>query len=181
MDYQEVFAPAADNESIHILLTLAAHYDLKLDQMNVCTPFLNGDLNKEIYMIPPDGFKCPPGCIWKLKHLIYGLKQASHVWNIHLYQELEKIGFAHISAEHCLYVYWTPDRKLCFLVVYVDDLLLAANSQKFMDNIKQHIGSVFKTKDLGSVQYILGIEILHDCAKHTISLSQCQYVKKILA
>ena len=82
MDYQEVFAPVANIKSICILLTLVAHYNLKLDQMDVCTAFLSGDLDRGIYMIPPNGFNCPHGCIWKLECLIYGLKQASHVWNI---------------------------------------------------------------------------------------------------
>ena len=74
VDYQEVFAPVANIELIRILLALAVHYDLELDQMDVCTAFLNGDLDKDIYMIPPDGFDCPSGCVWKLEHLIYGLK-----------------------------------------------------------------------------------------------------------
>ena len=159
---------------------LAAKYDLELDQMDVFTAFLNGDLEEDLYMVPPEGVHCPPGCVWKLEQSIYGLKQASRVWNIHLHEELMRIGFACISVEHCLYIYQRPDGSLCFLVVYVDNLLLAANSHQFMNEIKQHIASTFKVKDLGPARWILGIEIIRDHANHTISLSQRQYIKKIL-
>ena len=60
-------------------MALVAHYDLELHRMDVKTAFLNGDLDKNIYMAQPKGFvvkekKCM-GC--RLKKFIYGLKQAS--------------------------------------------------------------------------------------------------------
>jgi hypothetical protein len=59
-------------------MALVAHYDLELHQMDVKTPFLNGDLYKNIYMAQPKGFvmerKELMGC--RLKKSIYGLKQA---------------------------------------------------------------------------------------------------------
>ena len=35
--------------------------------MDVCTAFLNGDLEEDLYMVPPEGVHCPPGCVWKLE------------------------------------------------------------------------------------------------------------------
>jgi hypothetical protein len=59
-------------------MTLVAHYDLELHQMDVKTAFLNGDLEENVYMAQPKGFvmegKEQMGC--RLKKLIYGLKQA---------------------------------------------------------------------------------------------------------
>jgi hypothetical protein len=60
-------------------MTLVAHYDLELHQMDVKTAFLNGDLEKNVYMAQPKGFvveeKESMGC--RLKKSIYSLKQAS--------------------------------------------------------------------------------------------------------
>jgi len=65
-------------------MALVAHYDLELHQMNVKTAFLNGDLNKNVYMAQPKGFvmegKERMGC--RLKKFIYELKQASVVFKV---------------------------------------------------------------------------------------------------
>jgi hypothetical protein len=51
--YKEVFAPVANLESIRIILALAAKYDLELDQMDVSTAYLNGELEEVLYLSPP--------------------------------------------------------------------------------------------------------------------------------
>ena len=63
-------------------MTLVAHYDLELQQMDVKTSFLNGELEEEVYMKQPEGFilKENENLICKLKKSIYGLKQASRRW-----------------------------------------------------------------------------------------------------
>jgi hypothetical protein len=63
--------------SLLTLFAIAAHEDLEVDHLDIKTAFLNGKLEEEIYMHPPEGF--PPkvvGNVWKLKS-IYGLKQAA--------------------------------------------------------------------------------------------------------
>ena len=57
VDYNEVFSPVVKHSSIRILLALVAQLDLELVQMDVKTAFLHGDLEEEIYMNQPDGFK----------------------------------------------------------------------------------------------------------------------------
>ena len=50
-DYEENFSPVAMVKSIRILLSIAAHYDYEIWQMDVKTAFLNGYLEENIYMI----------------------------------------------------------------------------------------------------------------------------------
>ena len=104
MDYQEVFAPVANLESVRIIVSLAAKYDLELDQMDVLTAYLNGELEEELYMSPPEGVPIQPGYCWRLKHSLYGLKQAGRTWNKTLDQKLGELGFTWLDAETCLYV-----------------------------------------------------------------------------
>ena len=79
IDYEETFSPVAMLKSIRILLSIAAHYDYEIWQMDVKTTFLNGNLDEEIYMMQSEGFiaKNQEHMVCKLKRSIFGLKQAS--------------------------------------------------------------------------------------------------------
>ncbi|RZB63650.1 GDSL esterase/lipase isoform C [Glycine soja] len=56
IDYTETFSPISKKDSLHIILALIAHFDLQLQQVDVKTSFLNGDLEEEVYMKQPEGF-----------------------------------------------------------------------------------------------------------------------------
>ena len=57
-------------------MTLVAHFDLELHQMDVKTAFLNGKLEEEVYMAQPEGFisEKDNNLACKLKKSIYELK-----------------------------------------------------------------------------------------------------------
>ena len=78
IDYNEVFSPVVKHTSIRILFALVAQFDLELAQLDVKTVFLRGDLEEEIYMSQPDGFKVAGKENWacKLNKSLYGLKQS---------------------------------------------------------------------------------------------------------
>ena len=75
-DYEETFSSVAMIKSIRILLSIAAHMDYKIWQMNVNTAFLNGILEEIIYMVQPEGFiaKGQEKKVCKLQKSIYGFK-----------------------------------------------------------------------------------------------------------
>ncbi|CAH2097396.1 unnamed protein product [Euphydryas editha] len=83
IDYNEIFSPVVRHSSIRILFYLANEYDLYIDHIDVNTAFLNSDLNETIYMEQPEGFSDSKSkdkvCL--LQKSIYGLKQASKMWN----------------------------------------------------------------------------------------------------
>ncbi|RVW90132.1 Retrovirus-related Pol polyprotein from transposon TNT 1-94 [Vitis vinifera] len=80
----ETFSPVSKKDSLRIILALVAHFDLELQQMDVKTTFLNGELEEEVYMKQPEGFPSSDGeqLVCKLKKSIYGLKQASRQWSV---------------------------------------------------------------------------------------------------
>ena len=59
IDFNEVFSPVVRHTSIRILLALVALYDLELEQLDVKTVFLHGNLEEEIYIHQPEGFVVP--------------------------------------------------------------------------------------------------------------------------
>jgi len=76
--YNEVFSPVVKHSSIRILLALIAQYELELDQLDVKTGFLHGNLEEEIYMSQPT-FKTTgkENIVCKLKKSLYKLKQSA--------------------------------------------------------------------------------------------------------
>jgi hypothetical protein len=76
VDYEEIFSPVVKHTSMREVLALVAHYDMALEQMNVKTTFLYGDLEEQIYMEQPEGFSQPghEHLVCKLKKSLYGLK-----------------------------------------------------------------------------------------------------------
>ena len=83
-DYEETFSLVAMIKSIRILLSITAHMDYEIWQMDVKIAFLNGSLEETIHMVQPEGFiaKGQKNKMCKLQKSIYGLKQASRSWNI---------------------------------------------------------------------------------------------------
>lgn len=58
LDYTDTFSPVAKLNSVHILITLAVHFDWPLHQLDVTNAFLHGDLHKEVYVQQPPGVCC---------------------------------------------------------------------------------------------------------------------------
>lgn len=147
-------------KSIRILLSIAAHFDYKIWQMDVKTTFLNGNLDEEIYMMQPEGFiaKNQEHLVCKLQRSIYGLKQASRSWNIRFDQAIKSFGFEQNLDEPCVYKRH-QDKVVMFLVLYVDDILLIGNDVGVMSSVKVWLSSQFDMKDLGEANFILGIKL----------------------
>ncbi|KAK8953906.1 hypothetical protein KSP39_PZI002954 [Platanthera zijinensis] len=83
VDFDEIFSPVVKHCSIWVLLAIVALWDLELEQMDVKTTFLHGNLEEEIYILQPEGFVEPGNekKVCKLRRSLYGLKQAPRMWN----------------------------------------------------------------------------------------------------
>ena len=171
MDFFDTYAPVTHLTSIHILVAIANAHRLKLEQLNVKMAYLYGDLNETIYMDPPEGISTTPDDVWLLEKSLYGLKQSGKAWNDKIHDILTTMGFNHCAGDQCIYIY-NADSTYCALALYVDDILLACDSEPFMHKLKADLKSNFKITELGPARFLLGIEIKHNCDQHTISISQ---------
>ena len=182
VDYNETFAPVVKYSSIRCLLSLAAHLDWEVHQMDVKTAFLNGDLEEEIYMQQPEGFveRDKEHMVWRLKKALYGLKQSPRMWNAKLHQHLEANGFKRSNADNSVYVRHVDNDNIVVIAVYVDDLLLFSNSMHHIDAAKQMLSRTFDMKDLGEAHWILGIEVTRDRVKRVVRMSQAKYLHEKL-
>jgi len=141
-------------------MTLVAHYDLELHQMDVKTVFLNGDLKKNVYMDQPMGFSVEgkEHIVFKLKKSIYDLQQASRQWYLKFNDTIVSFRFKENTVDHCIYMKVSRS-KVIFLILYVDDILLAINDLGLLQETKKFLSNNFEMKDMGEESYMIGIKI----------------------
>jgi hypothetical protein len=174
VDYTETFAPVAKMVTVRIVLATAAAKGWELHQMDVHNVFLHGELQEEVYMKLPPGFRTnQPGMVCKLRKSLYGLKQAPRCWFAKLSSALKHYGFRQSGADHSLFTLINKDVELVVLV-YVDDLIICGNNSASIQQFKDYLSRCFHMKDLGLLKYFLGVEVARSPAG--IFLCQRKYM-----
>ncbi|RVX11676.1 Retrovirus-related Pol polyprotein from transposon TNT 1-94 [Vitis vinifera] len=180
VDYDEIFSPVVRHTSIRTVLGLVAHFDMQLEQMDVKTVFLHGDLEELVYMVQPEGFIQPvqEHLVCKFRKSLYGLKQSPRQWYKRFDSYMIKIGYKRCEYDCCVYVKsLDDDSSFIFLLLYVDDMLIATKSMVEVDKLKSLLSKEFDMKDLGAAKKILGMEIHKNRASGRLWLSTNQCPK----
>ncbi|CAH9067875.1 unnamed protein product [Cuscuta epithymum] len=182
VDYAEIFAPVVKFTTIRMMLALVAHHDWEMKQMDVTTAFLHGELDKTIYMTQPEGFVDPKRSehVCLLRKALYGLKQSPRQWNIKFDKCMISLKFQKSVCDHCLYFKNTSSVPV-FLLLYVDDMLIISPSLNAIKDVQKCLCANFAMKDLGDAKRILGINIVRDRSKRTLTLNQISYIEKVLS
>ena len=150
------------HSSIRALLRIMDFHDYELEQLDVKTAFLHGDLEEDIYMHQLKGFTAAnkEDYVCLLKRSLYGLKQSPRQW----YKKFDSFMISHdfkrSSFDSCVYFKRCNDESLLYLLLYVDDMLIAAKSKEEIRIVKAQLNNEFEMKDLGTTKKILGMEIL---------------------
>eukprot|EP00253_Pinus_taeda_P024271 PITA_24271 len=167
--------------SIRAVLALIALLNLELEQLDVKTTFLHGDLNGEIYMEQPEGFVrgCSRRLVCKLKKSLYGLRESPKQWYKKFDPFMMSQNFIRSEYDHCVY-FKNFNGIFIILALYVDDMLIASKSMEEIKRLKAQLSRKFDMKDLGAAKHILGIEIHRDKKNGKLWLSQQKYVEKVL-
>ena len=133
-------------------------------------------------MIQPDGFKVveKENRVCKLTKLLYELKQSPRQWYKRFDQFMKGQRYPRNKFDHCVYFRKLQERAFIYLLLYVDDILIAFKSKDEIKKLKTQLNQEFEMKDLGEAKKILGIEIYKDRPRGKVSLSQKQYLKKVL-
>ncbi|KAG8478019.1 hypothetical protein CXB51_027833 [Gossypium anomalum] len=161
VDFTNVFSLVVKHSSIRALLGIVAMHDLELEQLDVKTLFLHGELDKDIYMQQPEGFivseKEDYVCL--LRKSLYGLKRSPRQW----YKRFDSFMTSHdskrSSLDTCVYFKKNSDGSFVYLLLYVDDMLIAAKDKGEIRKVKAQLSEEFEMKDLGPAKKLLDDEI----------------------
>ena len=156
IDYQETFAPTARMSTVRTLLQRTVQQDMVVQQMDVKTAYLNVPIDCEIYIKQHEGFEQVgengETLVWKLKKSLYGLKQSGRNWNNLLHDFLIHEEFIQSRADPCLYVRKIDDNRCVIVIVWVNDIIIAASDLDLLQIVKASLGKRFKMSDLGAVE-----------------------------
>lgn len=103
LGYYATFAPVVQMDFVRFLFSLAAQQSLFIQQCDIKTAFLYGQLEEQIFMEQPEGFSDGTNSVWHLKKSLYGLKQAPKCWNQRFTKFLSKLGLKSTNTDNCIY------------------------------------------------------------------------------
>lgn len=179
VDFTEVFAPVSRHSTLRMLLSLVAEESMHLHQLDVKTAFLNGKLEESIYMVQPPGYEEGGShMVCHLRKALYGLKQAPRAWYNTLRLKLEELVFVASDADASLFVLQWGEHRV-WLLVYVDDMLVASRSLSAVQHVKQLVGSSFGVRDLGESRVFIGMEVIRE--RGSLKLCQSKAVSDVVA
>ena len=184
IDFDELFSPVVRYETARLMLSIAALEDLDIHSVDVKTAYLYGDLEEEIYMEQPEGFRLPgqEQKVWRLRKAIYGLKQAGLSWWKALTASMLKLGFKRCFSDAGVYVY--TDKKTgekIYAIVYVDDVcFMGKKNSLLLTELKQKFMKTWECRDQGQLSEFLGMRITRDRKKRKLFIDQEKYLTTVL-
>jgi len=179
VDYGETYSPVVKPTTVRTVLSLAISAGWAIRQIDINNAFLHGTLSEEVFMSQPPGFSHPqfPHHICKLHKALYGLKQAPRAWFSRLSSKLLALGFRGAKTDSSLFIFKSPEFTM-FILIYVDDIIITCSKDSAIDNLLSLLQSDFSIKDLGLLNFFLGIEVV-DTPDGSL-LSQKRYILDIL-
>lgn len=174
-DYDEIFAPVANPTTLKILLTVAGQRKMKVKHFDIQTAYLNGDLSHEVFMKQPKGFvEGNNNEVCKLVKNLYGLKQGAKEWNTKFNSIMNINGYIQSTNDLCLFKKKIKNDYI-YISNHVDDIVVASTNSELIDVFEKIMNRELKMKNLGNLQYYLGIQFTRD-ENYIFYLNQEKYI-----
>ncbi|MGZ6285724.1 MAG: reverse transcriptase domain-containing protein, partial [Ktedonobacterales bacterium] len=169
VDVSDIYAPVVNYTTLRAMFAVATLNDYELDQLDIVTAFLNGQLDGNVYLNIPSGLR--------LRRSLYGLRQSPRIWNETLHNYLTEWGLSQSAVDPCLY--FVPGKL--WVAVWVDDFLCMAVDKATQQDFKQALASKFNIKEgAGPVRHFLGLEIERDRVQRTTNITATEFIRKTL-
>ena len=143
-------SPTAGKESLKLALIIAANEGFSVKSADVKSAYLQGlDMNRSVYVQPPDEAGVKQGFIWRLKKASYGILDGGRRFYLRLVDELEKLGLHKIHADGAIFSFVQSGKLHGLVVSHVDDFLLIGD-QVFHNKVELKLQEIFKFSKIES-------------------------------
>ena len=180
IDFDEIFSPVVRFETVRLMFALSALEGWTISALDVKSAFLYGQLDEEIYMEQPEGFKVKgqETKVLRLRRAIYGLKQAALAWWRELVKSVEELGFKRLYSDAGIFICRLADGSYVILVAYVDDILFLGPNTRLIASKKRAFMERWECRDLGNCKEFLRMRI--ERKGNRILIDQCSYLEKVV-
>jgi hypothetical protein len=89
-------------------------------------------------------------------------------------------GYSRCHYDHCVYFKKLENGSYIIFLLYVDDMLVPGSNMQDINVLKKKLSNSFVMKDLGAAKKILGMRITRDRKNMKLTLSQGEYIEKVL-
>ena len=175
----DLYAAVIHLTTLRVILAIVAINDLECETFDMIAAFLNAIVPEgtEVFVEQPKGFKDGTRRVCRLRKALYGLRKSPRWWFDTLAPKLRALGFLPFNCDVCAFV---DSERGIYLVIYVDDFLIAAPTTVLIAEVRNALARLFELKDLGPVKTFLGTRITRDRPNRKVYLDQSEYVKKML-
>ena len=180
IDFNKTFSSTAQLRTFRLVVATAVAKGYSMTQYDISQAFLNGTLEEDLYMNFPPGYPSEnKGTVLKLLKGLYGLKQASRIWQKTLYKALQDLGMVTCKTESGV-LRWPGKDHLGLVVCWVDDLIIICDDDRIRKKIEQKLSAEFLTKMIGKLEHYVGI-VLEREKNGSCELKQGPYIRKVTA
>ena len=188
VDFSDTFASVMRGQTFRILLTIRLlHPEHRMEKWDAKAAFINAPLDDkdEIYIEQPSGH-VEPGkehMVGRLVKALYGLHQASMVWQKYLRGHFLKAGFRPYYKDESVYYRWTEDGGgFCIVGTHVDDMVPLYNKKgrTLRDQLWEALSKGMRLVDEGDATWVLKTQILHDPKRGVTKITQASYTEEVL-
>ena len=184
VDFDRIFSTVIKMSTLRLLLIIATKRKYFLSSCDIRQAFLQAKLDEDLYMrIPPGLPRFDAGgkaLVAKLKKSLYGLKQAGREFNILLVNFLETLGFKRSIIDSCLFIKDTKT-DIIMLAVWVDDIVIASSTVEARNTFVDLVRARFPIEETQTLDWILGMKIVHQRESRRLEISQQLYVEDLLS
>ncbi|CAI7912866.1 unnamed protein product [Closterium sp. NIES-54] len=175
-DFTETFAPVSRHTSLRIPLAVAAMKKKKLRQIDVANAFLYAPVDAETFVELPHCSHGEPNQVCQLQKSLYGIKQASRLWQQYLHARLIRIGFRQLPHDQGMYRL-TKGTDYILLIVCVDDLLYIGSTNNVTTWFEGELQKDLTLTVSSTITQYLGLNIQEE--KDAIYLNATKYADTI--
>jgi hypothetical protein len=178
-DFEVKWAMVVRMESVQMVFAVAAVERLVVRQWDFSSAYLNGTMDRPMYMKQPRGFakQGEESKVCLLLRPLYGLVQAGHIWYKLLAEGYHDLGYKENRADPCIR---TRKRNGEFTLTstHTDDVLGVSSSEGESRKVVDEFAAKWDLKEV-DVELLLGLTV-EKLSNGSVSLSQTQYFHKVL-
>jgi hypothetical protein len=174
--FNNTYAPTVRPETVRLFHVYAVEYTWIIRQYDVPQAFLRSKADCDIFVHPPNGFSEFPGQLLKLAKMLYGSKQAAHLWFNLLNDFLFEVGFTSSHMDPCFYRRLDKNGEVdAIIILHVDDMRVAA-TEEVINVIHKQLYDKFEitTSDTGR---FLGMDADYDMDAGILRMHMATYIQ----